>query len=270
MANKSQINLTYIPGFGANYANLRKKDYNHKQDYTIRELAKLLNISYPTISNIEKEKRTPTVEQVYLYKNYFKEHCNLEISLDYLTGESTCLQLAMSDICKTLGLTEEAAKAIISLRSNEESKMNIMDIIAEFANEIKEENEEDNKSIEKIEKTLTTEHQIFNDNILSKLLASEYFNEIVFYCTTISKNARELIELYEQNHYLVGEIQKIAKLEKELKLSQYEAATIFQKIISIFDEHENLEALRKDNEEHIKISLNNVINADNAFPTEQA
>jgi len=193
------------------------------------------------------------------------------VSTDYLLGltdiKTTDIDIKLA--CKTLGLTEEAAKAIISLRSNAESQINIMEIIAECANETKEESEKDNKIKENIEKYLKSEYQIFDDNILSKLLVSEYFNKIVFYCTIISKNARELIELYEQNRYLLGEMQKIAKLEKELKLSQYEAATIFQKIISIFDEHETLEALRKDYEEHIKNNLNNVINADNAYQTEQ-
>lgn len=81
--NKKQDNLDYIKGYGKNYANLRKKEYNHTKDYTVRELSKELLIASSTISKIEKENVFPTVEQVKAYKNFF------HVSLDYLTGETT-------------------------------------------------------------------------------------------------------------------------------------------------------------------------------------
>ena len=70
--NKKQSNLEYVKGvYGKNYANLRKKEYNSKKDYTVRELADKLFISASTISAIEKETRLPTVDQVLIYKKFF-------------------------------------------------------------------------------------------------------------------------------------------------------------------------------------------------------
>ena len=69
--NKKQDNLEYVKGYGKNYADLRKKEYNHVKDYTVRELADELFISASTISKIENEKVYPTVEQVKSYKKFF-------------------------------------------------------------------------------------------------------------------------------------------------------------------------------------------------------
>ena len=56
--NKKQSNLEYKKGYGENYANLRKTEYNGKgKDFTVRELEKLIGVSYTAINLIEKEKR---------------------------------------------------------------------------------------------------------------------------------------------------------------------------------------------------------------------
>ena len=100
--NKPQSNLEYSAGYGENYANLRKKEYNDKKDYTVRELSAELNIAASTISQIEKEKREPTVEQVMIYKKFFG------VSLDFLVGDTKVLKADVKTICEYTGLNEEA------------------------------------------------------------------------------------------------------------------------------------------------------------------
>lgn len=100
--NKKQDNLEYVKGYGKNYADLRKKEYNHVKDYTVRELADELFISASTISKIENEKVYPTVEQVKSYKKFF------HVSLDYLTGETKAKQSDIQMICEYTGLSEKS------------------------------------------------------------------------------------------------------------------------------------------------------------------
>lgn len=111
--NKTQINLEYKAGYGANYANLRKKQYNKKRDYSVRELAAELNISSTTISLIEKERREPTVEQVLIYKKFFGA------SLDYLVGDVKTINADLQTVCEYMGLSEETVKNIISSTKGE-------------------------------------------------------------------------------------------------------------------------------------------------------
>jgi transcriptional regulator with XRE-family HTH domain len=115
MGNKAQANLKYKTGYGRNYANLRKEEFNKKRDFTVRELAEFISISYPTISNIETEKRFPTIEQVYLYKNFFKDFCGMDISLDYLVGETAVISPSLNGICNYLHISESAANSILDI-----------------------------------------------------------------------------------------------------------------------------------------------------------
>ena len=104
--NKKQDNLDYAKGYGKNYADLRKKEYNHVKDYTVRELAVELLISSSTISKIENEKVYPTVEQVKAYKKFF------HVSLDYLTGETKVCRTDLQMICEYTGLSEAAVRKL--------------------------------------------------------------------------------------------------------------------------------------------------------------
>lgn len=104
--NKSQSNLNYKKGYGKNFANLRKKEYNGKEDYTVRGLAEKLKIASSTISLIEKEQRVPTIEQINMYKDFF------DVSLDYLVGETNAIKADMKEICEYTGLSEKAIKKI--------------------------------------------------------------------------------------------------------------------------------------------------------------
>lgn len=104
--NKAQSNLEYKKGYGRNYARLREQKHNKKKDYTVRELAAELNISPSTISQIESEKRTPTVEQVMIYKKYFG------VSLDYLVGETDVTEVDTAMFCKYTGMSEAAVKLL--------------------------------------------------------------------------------------------------------------------------------------------------------------
>ncbi len=112
--NKKQDNLEYAKGYGKNYADLRKKEYNHVKDYTVRELADELFISASTISKIENEKVYPTVEQVKSYKKFF------HVSLDYLTGETKAKQSDIQMICEYTGLSEKAIHTLVEFKKCQE------------------------------------------------------------------------------------------------------------------------------------------------------
>ena len=99
--NKPQSNLEYTKGYGKNYANLRKKEYNNFKDFSVRELSKEINIAPSTISQIENEKREPTVEQVMIYKHFFN------VSLDYLVGETKIANAVLQAFCEFTGLSED-------------------------------------------------------------------------------------------------------------------------------------------------------------------
>lgn len=103
--NKASINLDYKKRYGQNYANLRKKEYNGKKDYSVRELAKILGLSPTSISFIETEQREPTIEQVKIYKKQFG------VSLDFLTGETKVIHAEYRDICDFTVLSEVAVIA---------------------------------------------------------------------------------------------------------------------------------------------------------------
>lgn len=104
--NKPQSNLYYKKGYGKNFANLRKKEYNGKEDYTVRGLAEKLKIASSTISLIEKEQRIPTIEQINMYKGFFG------VSLDYLVGETNIIKASKKAICEYTGLSEKAINAL--------------------------------------------------------------------------------------------------------------------------------------------------------------
>lgn len=122
--NKAQSNLKYKKGYGKNYANLRKKGYNDKEDYTVRGLAEKLGITPSTISLIEKEQRTPTIEQVNIYKDFFN------VSLDYLTGETKTMCPKLGEVCKMLGLNENTVNYFYSLEQRQ--KMLIEFMVSQF------------------------------------------------------------------------------------------------------------------------------------------
>lgn len=119
--NKSQSNLNYKKGYGKNFANLRKKEYNGKEDYTVRGLAEKLKIASSTISLIEKEQRVPTIEQVNVYKDFFG------VSLDYLVGDTNIIKADMKAICEYIHCGEDVIETIRSIYDevniyNEEEK----------------------------------------------------------------------------------------------------------------------------------------------------
>lgn len=108
--NKKQVNLEYKKGYGKNFANLRKKEFNGIKDYPIRELAKLLNISHTSISFIEKETRPPTIEQINIYRKFFN------VSLDYLAGYTSVSKPDLSMICEYTGLSEKAIENLCKFK----------------------------------------------------------------------------------------------------------------------------------------------------------
>ena len=104
MANKKQPNLEYQLGYNDNFRKLREKE-----GLTQKQLAGKLNIVHSTISDIEKGKKTPTIEQLQLYHDYFK------VSYDYLLGYTNVTDVEMSKMSEFTGLSEKALKNINAL-----------------------------------------------------------------------------------------------------------------------------------------------------------
>ena len=101
MPNKKRAELEFIKGYGQNYKAIREK-----AGLTLVELGKIINYSDKTISLIETEQRTPTIEQINVYRSKFK------VSLDYLTGHTKVSDVSLSQICDYTGLSETALKSL--------------------------------------------------------------------------------------------------------------------------------------------------------------
>lgn len=96
----------------------RIRELRTKNNYTLKKLAELLNMSYSNIAMIEREERSMTQENIQLFANFFN------VSADYLLGRSDIsnpeeikkepelseFQFALYE--GTKNLTEEQKKAI--------------------------------------------------------------------------------------------------------------------------------------------------------------
>jgi len=60
----------------------RIRELRTKNNYTLKKLAELLNMSYSNIAMIEREERSMTQENIQLFANFFN------VSADYLLGRS--------------------------------------------------------------------------------------------------------------------------------------------------------------------------------------
>lgn len=101
MANKPQPNFEFCNNYGENYKRLRTD-----KGLTQKELAKALNIVHSTISDIEKSKNPPTIEQLQAYHKYFG------VSYEYLLGETKAQSPDIQMICEYTGLSEAAVKRL--------------------------------------------------------------------------------------------------------------------------------------------------------------
>lgn len=101
MANKPQPNFEFCKNYGENYKRLRTD-----KGLTQKELAKALNIVHSTISDIEKSKNPPTIEQLQAYHKYFN------VSYEYLLGETKAQSLDIQMICEYTGLSENAVEKL--------------------------------------------------------------------------------------------------------------------------------------------------------------
>ena len=107
MANRVQERLNFKTGYGENWKRLRES-----KEKTVREFAKIIPMSYSSISKIENEIVTPTIAQINLYQEHF------DCSLDYLTGYSTSLTTNLADVCKYTGLSEKAVLKLHNKTNN--------------------------------------------------------------------------------------------------------------------------------------------------------
>ena len=95
MANKKQAQLQFKEGYGKNLKALRESKH-----LTLKELGDKLHYSDKTIGHIETEQRTPTIEQINTYSDYFGA------SLDYITGRSSVENGDLKNACDITGLSE--------------------------------------------------------------------------------------------------------------------------------------------------------------------
>lgn len=117
MANKAQANLKYYKGYGKNFKSLREMHQVDGKICTVRQLSEIfsqngIGISYSTISDIENERREPTVEQVQIYHDFFK------VPLDYLTGESESKSKELVEIEWFTGLSDKSLLKINKMARN--------------------------------------------------------------------------------------------------------------------------------------------------------
>ena len=120
MANKKQPNFNYVKGYGENFKKLREKF-----GYTQGDLAKRFNVLNVTISNIEREKTTPTIEQLQLY------HSEFNASYEYLLGETSVYDVSIQDVCEYTGLSESAINSIIGINEFDPASMDNINKILE-------------------------------------------------------------------------------------------------------------------------------------------
>lgn len=125
MANKPQVNLKFIKGYGDNFKKLREM-----KGLTQKQLYDEIHISDKSISLIEKEQREPTIEQINIYSEYFN------VSLDYLTGRTKITNPTIQTISELIGLSEEAVSKLISLkeRNRETAYSEILSLLLKFGN----------------------------------------------------------------------------------------------------------------------------------------
>lgn len=109
MANKPQVNLKFIKGYGENFKKLREM-----KGLTQKQLYNEIHISDKSISLIEKEQREPTIEQINIYSEYFN------VSLDYLTGRTKITNPTIQTLSELTGLSEQVIETLIKLK--EENK----------------------------------------------------------------------------------------------------------------------------------------------------
>lgn len=121
MANKAQANLKYYKGYGKNIKSLREMHQVDGKICTVRQLSEIfsqngIGISYSTISDIENERREPTVEQVQIYHDFFN------VPFDFLTGETKTQKKSLIDICNYTGLSEKAIESLVILKNKSDSR----------------------------------------------------------------------------------------------------------------------------------------------------
>ena len=118
MANKPQVNLKYINGYGQNFKTLRED-----RQLTQIQLSKLINISDKSISLIEKEQRVPTIEQINIYSEYFGA------SLDFLTGRTKIVNPTYQMISEFTGLSKESILQLERTKNDNNISINVLDQI---------------------------------------------------------------------------------------------------------------------------------------------
>lgn len=125
MANKPQVNLKFIKGYGDNFKKLREM-----KGLTQKQLYDEIHISDKSISLIEKEQREPTIEQINIYSEYFN------VSLDYLTGRTKITNPTIQTISELIGLSEEAINVISELnkKRNIRAYIDLLSMIIEHPN----------------------------------------------------------------------------------------------------------------------------------------
>ncbi|MCR4640141.1 helix-turn-helix transcriptional regulator [Ruminococcus sp.] len=118
MANKPQVSLKFIKGYGNNFKKLRED-----KQLTQIQLSKLIFVSDKSISLIEKEQREPTIEQINIYSEYFKA------SLDYLTGRTTIVNPTSQIISNFTGLSDDSILQIERTKNDSETSIKILNEI---------------------------------------------------------------------------------------------------------------------------------------------
>lgn len=119
---KSNIKRPYKK-VGARYRQLRSSLDTIQKDCTIVELSKEISISPAQISELENDKKFPSITELTTYADYFN------VPVDYLLGRIDTIDYENQKISSSLGLSDKAIERLVYMSKNKESSTNHLSII---------------------------------------------------------------------------------------------------------------------------------------------
>lgn len=213
--NEIQLNL-----FAERLTKLRQK-----RQLTQQQLGDVLQIPRVSITRYETAERTPTVDHLVQFAQFFK------VPTDYLLGLSSVesYDIELQAVCDYTGLSEEAVKELN------------MDLDPPFKTKVK---------------YLTELHKI-----LSWLINESYIHEIISYLVSIRDYSQEYLTFEEEINnnglYLTNDkkaeqtelnnINKLYELEKNIDFERYMLVKLSERLSNHFDQREQVKNNGKHN-----------------------
>ena len=100
------------PNIGARFRALREELDTIKHDCTQDELAKIISMSKPQISELENGKRLPSISELKTYNRHFN------VPMEYLLGEVDCRDYKYLKKSAQTGLSDKTQKRLKILKKS--------------------------------------------------------------------------------------------------------------------------------------------------------